>query len=83
MSDPEGCAILFNVRIWASSNALVGQFDQARVTARETNLLEGHDNGNDQSGRQRHRNVLIRRLSQDRAGRASIQRPTRQDCGRR
>jgi hypothetical protein len=26
----------------------VGQFDQARVTARETNLLEGHENGIDQ-----------------------------------
>jgi hypothetical protein len=63
-------------------HALVGQFDLARVTARETDLLEGHENGNDQFGRQRHRNVLIRRLSQDRAGRArsNIQRATRSVC---
>jgi hypothetical protein len=63
-------------------HALVGQFDLARVTARETDLLEGHENGNNQSGRQRHRNVLYRRLGQDRTGcaRSNIARPTRSDC---
>jgi hypothetical protein len=49
-------------------NALVGQFDLPKVTERETDWLPPPECSNPA-------------LSQDRAGRASIQRPTLSDCG--